>query len=65
MQFSEIMKLPYYEYEYILEDIKDIEEKEAKQQEEQNSYPGFKLPDAKQYMNQVQQSLPKISIPKL
>ena len=68
--------MPFYEYEYMIEDIKEIQVEQEKQQEEQEKKHGemSKAMNPSRMMNQMQQgfkmpsnsiSMPKINIPKL
>lgn len=64
IQPSEIGRLPFYEYEYILEDINNYQKHQQEDEENRNKeysemYNNFKVPN----MNQMQ--MPKIDIPKL
>lgn len=70
IQPSEIDKLVFFEYEYILEDItKEQKEAEKKNKEEQKQYSGSgKVPNYNQISSSLSRSmpsLPKITIPKL
>jgi len=72
MQPSEVDKFVYYEFEWILEEIKILQKEQEKQQEEQNKEmgsmnpsrmmnnmtSGFKMP------NLSSMSMPKMNIPK-
>ena len=70
IQPSEIEKMPYYEYEYMLEDIRQIN----KEQEEQNKQHEKEMESTKTAMNprnmmnnmpkMSSMSLPKVNIPK-
>lgn len=68
--------MPFYEYEYMLEDIKEIQVEQEKQQEEQEKKHGdmTKSMNPSRMMSQIQQgfkmpsssiSMPKVNIPKL
>jgi len=72
IQPSEIDKLPYYEYEWMLEDInEDHKEQEKRSKEEQQQYDNMKkgMPNMNNMNNIMkgyqQPTLPKISLPKL
>lgn len=60
IQPSEIDRMVYYEYEQLLDDIKEMRDKEEeerkKQEKQQNSSSPYKMPKAP--------SLPKVSIPR-
>ena len=68
---SEVDKLVYYEYEWILEEIHEYNKEQEKQQkEERKQYEGINknMPNMNNIgntMKNYQNSLPKISIPKL
>lgn len=68
---SEVDKLVYYEYEWILEEINEYNKEQEKQQkEEKKQYEGINknMPNMNNIgntMKNYQNSLPKISIPKL
>lgn len=68
MQPSEIDRLQYYEYEYMLEEInKDIKEQEKRQKEqekEQKKSMGS-VPNYNQIMRSAQSSMPHYSMPKV
>ena len=66
IQPSEIDRLQYYEYEYMLEEInKDIKEQEKRQkeQEKQQQHAGS-MPNYNQIMRNAQASIPKLNMPK-
>ena len=66
IQPSEIMKLPYYEYEYILENIHEIEKKEEekqKQEEKQQQNMENNMNPGKMIGN-ISNSMPTVKIPK-
>ena len=79
IQPSEIEKLPYYEYEYMLEDINQIQkeqEEEQKKQQEQtdnmyvNMNPSRMMSDISSQMkmpsmSNFNMSMPKINLPKI
>ena len=68
---SEIDKLVYYEYEWILEEIQEYNKEQEKQQkEERKQYENMNknMPNMNNFgntMKNYQNSLPKVSIPKL
>ena len=71
IQPSEIMKMPYYEYEIILEEIKAIQKEQEKENEKQqdqmsaikkNYNPSSMMQGATKSIPNM--SMPKISIPK-
>ncbi len=67
IQPSEIDKMAFFEYEWILEDIKhDVEEQEKRQKEQEKNQkaPNYKMPNYSQMMSSAQSSIPKISTPK-
>ena len=68
IQPSEIDKLPYYEYEWMIEYInEDYKEQEKRSKEEQKQYDSMKkgMPNMNNMMKGYQQpTLPKISLPK-
>ena len=53
-----------FEYEYLLEDIKDYVKKQEKQRQEDEKNNNFKMPNTSQMMSQAQASMPKVSVPK-
>lgn len=58
--------MPFYEYEYILEDINtDIKEQEKRQKEEEQKYGNISTPNYNQMMRNASASMPKFSMPKL
>ena len=66
IQPSEIDRMPFYEYEYMLEDINaDIKEQEKRQKEEEKKYGNISTPNYNQMMSNMSKSMPKMSIPKL
>ena len=69
IQPSEIDKLPYYEYEWMIEYInEDYKEQEKRSKEEQKQYDSMKkgMPNMNNMMKGYQQpTLPKINLPKL
>lgn len=68
IQPSEIDRLPYYEYEWILEYInEDHKEQEKRSKEEEKQYDSMKkgMPNMNNMMKGYQQpTLPKVSLPK-
>ena len=68
IQPSEIDRLPYYEYEWMIEYInEDYKEQEKRSKEEQKQYDSMKkgMPNMNNIMKGYQQpTLPKISLPK-
>lgn len=64
IQPSEIDKMFMYEYEYLLEDIRDYVKKQEKQRQEEEKNNNFKIPSTSQMMSQAQASMPKVSVPK-
>ena len=70
VQPSEIDRMVFFEYEYVLEYIKK-EQAEAKkrQEEDEKKYGNMKMPNYSSMMNNISShstpSLPKISMPKL
>ncbi len=68
IQPSEIDRLQYYEYEYMLEEInKDIKEQEKRQKEQdkQQQKTMGSMSNYNQIMRNAQASMPKFSMPKL
>lgn len=67
IQPSEIERMPYYEFEYMLEDITEITKQQQKQQEEQEKEYAQqqKAYNPKTMMSSMQQSMPKISMPSM
>ena len=65
IQPSEIEKMPYYEFEYMLEDITQITKEQQKQQEEQEKQYAEQqhMYNPKTMMNSMQNSMPKMSMP--
>lgn len=63
IQPSEVKKLPYYQYEWLIEDIiadqKKAEEQQKRQQAEN------KMPNMSKVMNNYKSSIPKVSVPKM
>lgn len=53
-----------FDYEYLLEDIKDYVKKQEKQREQDEKNNNYKLPNTSQMMSQVSANMPKVSIPK-
>lgn len=67
IQFSEIDHLPYYEFEWILEEIDIVtKEQQKKNEEEQKRYQSMQksIPNMNNITNNMQRSLPKVSLPK-
>lgn len=67
IQPSEIDRMPFYEYEYMLEDINsDIKEQEKRQKEEEKKYGNISSPpNYNQMMGNAMRSMPKFNMPKL
>ena len=68
VQPSEIDRMMYFEYEYILEEIyKDIREQEKRQKEQEKQQESYRssMPNYSKMMSGIQSSMPKFSIPKL
>lgn len=68
IQPSEIDRMMYFEYEYILEDInKDIKEQEKRQKEQEKQQESYKssMPNYSKMMSGMQSSIPKFSMPKI
>ena len=68
VQPSEIDRMPFYEYEYMLEEIrKDMKEQEKQQKEQEKQQEAYKssLPNYNKMMSGMSGSLPKFSMPKL
>lgn len=68
IQPSEIDKMIFYEYEYLIEDIKDHVKNQEKQKAEEEKR--YKTPSMNSMMNQQRSmmnnySVPKVSIPKI
>lgn len=65
IQPSEIEKMPYYEFEYMLEDITQITKEQQKQQEEQEKQYAEQqhMYNPKAMMSSMQNSMPKMSMP--
>lgn len=66
IQPSEIDRMYMYDYEYLLEDIKDYVKKQEKQreQEEKENQNKYRMPNTSQMMSQASASIPKVSVPK-
>lgn len=69
IQPSEIDRMMWFEYEYMIEDIKEIKKQEEKQQEAQDKqYNNMKMPNYSNAMRgmtgNMSSSMPKISLPK-
>lgn len=54
-----------FDYEYLLEDIRDYVKKQEKQREQEEKNNPYKVPNTSQMMSQAQASIPKVSVPKL
>lgn len=68
LQFSEIDKLPYYEYEIVLEEINAIAKKQEKENEKQSQGLGNLSPEkyAKSMQNSMNNfKMPTVSMPKI
>lgn len=66
IQPSEIERMPFYEYEYMLEDINaDIKEQEKRQKEEEQKYGNISTPNYNQMMRNASANLPKFTMPKI
>lgn len=63
LQPSEIDRMPYFEYEYLLDDVKEIQDKEKKEQEEQDKKYGNMDPG--RYMRSMQQNIKPPSMPSM
>ncbi len=65
IQPSEIDRLQFYEYEYMLEEInKDIKEQEKRQKEQEKQQASMSsVPNYNQIMRGAQSSIPKFSMP--
>jgi hypothetical protein len=73
IQPSEIDKMPYYEYEIILEEIKAIQKQQEQENENQqkeyanmhkNMNPNSMMNSMRNSMNMGNMSMPKVNIPK-
>ena len=68
IQPSEINRLPYYEYEWILEDInEDHKEQEKRSKEEQKQYDSMKqsMPNLNNMQRNIGKSMPNMTLPKI
>ena len=69
IQPSEIDRMVFFEYEYLLEYIRNEQQEQKKQrEEEEKKYGSMNMPNYSSMMNNVSKSvpsMPKISIPKL
>ena len=61
IQPSEIARMPFYEYEFLLEDIKEFAEEEKKKNKEQEDKYGNMNPSA--MLRSAQRSIPSIKPP--
>lgn len=61
IQPSEIARMPYYEYEFLLEDIKEFVEEEKKRNKEQEDKYGNMNPSS--MLKSAQKSIPSIKPP--
>lgn len=61
IQPSEIARMPYYEYEFLLEDIKEFAEEEKKRNKEQEDKYGNMNPSS--MLKSAQKSMPSIKPP--
>ncbi len=61
IQPSEIRRMPYYEYEWLIEDIQQEQKRQQEQQKNENKDNPYKLPKTPTYKPPP---MPKISIPK-
>lgn len=61
IQPSEIAKMPFYEYEFLLEDIKEFTEEEKKRNKEQEDKYGNMSPSS--MLKSAQRSIPSIRPP--
>ena len=61
IQPSEIAQMPYYEYEFLLEDIKEFAEEEKKKNKEQEDKYGNMSPSS--MLKSAQKSIPSIKPP--
>ena len=58
--------MPYYEYEYMLEDINaDVKEQEKRQKEEEKKYGNVSTPNYNQMMRGTSFNMPKFTMPKI
>lgn len=63
IQPSEIDKMVFFEYEWLLEDINEFVKQQEKQQKEDNK--AFNMPNMNKMMSDMKSSVPKINVPKL
>lgn len=61
IQPSEIARMPFYEYEFLLEDIKEFKEEEKKKNKEQEDKYGSMSPSS--MLKSAQKSMPTIKPP--
>ena len=61
IQHSEIARMPFYEYEFLLEDIKEFAEEEKKKNKEQEDKYGNMNPSS--MLKSAQRSIPSIKPP--
>ena len=65
IQPSEIERMPFYEYEYMLEDINNgIKEQQKRQKEEEKKYGNISTPNYNQMMRNASANMPKFNMPK-
>ena len=58
--------MPFYEYEFVLEDINaDIKEQEKRQKEDEKKYGNISTPNYNQMMGNMSRNMPKVSMPKI
>ena len=66
IQPSEIDRMVYFEYEYMIEDInKDIKEQEKRNEEERKEYERMRKSTSSSTSQPKVPKIPKVSIPKL
>jgi len=67
IQPSEIDRMVYFEYEYILEDIqKEQKEQEKRNKEQEKQYGNIgKMPNYNSMMSSIGNNMPKMNIPKI
>lgn len=63
IQPSEIKKLPYYQYEWLIEDIISDQKKAEEQQKRQQA--DSQMPNMSKMMNSYKSAIPKVSVPKM
>lgn len=61
---SEILRLPYYEYEWILDEIKEVQKKEDEQRKKDEKNRNNMMPKMPNMNSFKTPSLPKINMPK-